>query len=405
MSMPQKQALFTIASKNYLSFARTLLQSVRRHNENLEIFLLLADECDNYFDKSQEKFTVIEARELNIENYDQMAFRYNIVEFNTSLKPFFIDFLFRKGYEKVIYLDPDIMVFNSLAFVYDILERNSIILTPHLTRPLTINERCFPPENMFLLAGTFNLGFIGIGNRSDSRIFLEWWMRKCKTNCIIDFRGSGCFVDQKWCTLIPGFFDTVHILRHLGCNMAVWNLHERKISNGIINDKVPLIFFHFSGYNPDEKEIITKNQFEYTLNSRPDLREIFYGYTKAVFDNGYNDTKDWGYKYASFENGVQIGALARQLFPHVYNEYPFPFATGENSYFSLLSHKKLLGTQDSNPANIKSDYQLHEKNRYKTLLNLFFKRSARLLGPTRYQQMLAFLQREANPRDHDFLIK
>lgn len=401
----RKKALFTTVSKNYLSFGRTLLNSVKKHNDNIDLYLLLADECDNYFDKSQEIFTVVESIALNLENYEHMAFRYSIVEFNTALKPYFINYLLDLGYEKIIYLDPDIMVFNSLDFIYDILDQHSIVLTPHLSKPLSANEQCFPPENMFLLAGTFNLGFIGILNSRDSIEFINWWSRKCFTDCIIDAYQSGCFVDQKWCTLIPGFFDSVYILRHQGCNMAVWNLHERKLSNQIVNGSFPLIFYHFSGYNPYDRDSVTKNQSLFTLANRPDLCTIFDEYTKCLFDNGYAETKDWTYKYSTFDNGVPINSIARQLFPLVSYRYPHPFSTDNDSYYSLLSSRKLLNTNETSSLHKASTSHSTSRNSFGYLLAKLFKYSAKLLGPNRYLQLMGYLQQASNVRKQDYLLK
>lgn len=401
----RKKALFTTVSKNYLSFGRTLLNSVKKHNDNIDLYLLLADECDNYFDKSQEIFTVVESIALNLENYEHMAFRYSIVEFNTALKPFFINYLLNLGYEKIIYLDPDIMVFNSLDFIYDILDQHSIVLTPHLSKPLSANEQCFPPENMFLLAGTFNLGFIGISNSRDSIEFINWWSRKCFTDCIIDAYQSGCFVDQKWCTLIPGFFDSVYILRHQGCNMAVWNLHERKLSNQIVNGSFPLIFYHFSGYNPYDRDSVTKNQSLFTLANRPDLRDIFDEYSKSIFDNGYADTKDWPYKYDTFDNGVQINSLARQLYDHVSARYPYPFSSGKDSYFSLLISRKLLVADSVRSPSNPSIVPQHSKSLYISFFAKLFKYSAKFLGPDRYSLLMNYLRQASNIRKQDYLVK
>ena len=400
-----KKALFTIASKNYISFGRTLLNSIKKYNDDIDLYLVLADECDDYFDKRQEDFSVIEAKELNIDNFEQMAFKYNIIEFNTSLKPFFIQYLFDNGYEKIIYLDPDMMVFNSIEFIYDLLTDYSIVLTPHLTKPISTNERIYPLENMFLFVGTFNLGFIGISDRPDSRSILKWWKLKCSIECFMDYHQSGLFVDQKWCSLFPGFSDKVFVLRHQGCNMAIWNLQEREIKNSLINDYFPLIFYHFSGYDPNRSDCISPKQSIYTFHNRPDLEEIFSEYNNSVFSYDYSETKHWPYRYGFFNNNNTINQIARHLYPSVENLYPHPFSSEKGSYYALLRKKKLLKPQkpnDSYPTFLSAQ---RIKNKYNSFLMAVFKILLKIVGPILYLRLMNFVRKNINVKEQGFLLK
>ena len=129
--------LFTIISKNYIAYARTLMKSFSEHNEGVKTFVLLADKIDGYFDRSTENFELIEADQLGIKDFESFSFKYNIVEFNTAVKPYFFEYLFsRYGFKKIIYLDPDILVLRSLKEIFESLDNYSIILTPHITSPL-----------------------------------------------------------------------------------------------------------------------------------------------------------------------------------------------------------------------------------------------------------------------------
>ena len=405
MDSNNKEALFTIASKNYISFVRTVLNSVKKHNGGIDLYFLLADESDGYFDKTQENFRVVEARELRIQNYKQMTFRYNIIEFNTSLKPFFIEYLLDKGYEKIIYLDPDIMVFDKLQFIYELLDKYSLILTPHITRPILENEVCYTPDNMFLLAGTFNLGFIAISDNIETRELVKWWMRKCTFESIIDPYYSGCFVDQKWCTLFPGFLNNIFTLRHPGCNMSIWNLHERELSDKLVNGDFSLIFYHFSGFDPSNNNCLSKNQDVFTFETRPDLKNIFMEYTKSIFKYGYSTTNKWPYKYATFHNGVHITQIARQLFPNVEKLFSDPFSIENDSYYSLLLNKKLITLNKSENMSDTSSPQKHSIDRYTSLLTFFLKLCLKLFGPYRYAKLLDFTRKAIDIRKQDYLLK
>ena len=56
---------FTIVSKNYLHFARTLMESVRAQHPDWQRFVLLVDENRGDLDLSKEPFQTIEVAELH----------------------------------------------------------------------------------------------------------------------------------------------------------------------------------------------------------------------------------------------------------------------------------------------------------------------------------------------------
>ncbi len=103
---------------------------------------------------------------------------------------------------------------------------------------------------------------------------------------------TGLFVDQKWMNLAPGLFEHIAILRHAGCNMAYWNLHERVLTEDAggylvqgANGAEQLNFFHFSGVVLDDPTVLTRNSNRFTLEDRPDLVKLFRDYKAAVVRN------------------------------------------------------------------------------------------------------------------------
>ena len=88
--------IFTIAAKNYLASAITLGESVMSSGTDAEFIIILADE---WLEESVKeiRFPIIEAKDLGISSFEDMAFKYDIVEFSTSIKPFAIQYLFDKG--------------------------------------------------------------------------------------------------------------------------------------------------------------------------------------------------------------------------------------------------------------------------------------------------------------------
>ena len=104
--------IFTICAKNYLAQALTLKESALKHN-NVDFFIILADSpTDDINDVN-----VITLNESWIPEWQSMAYKYNVIEFSTSVKPFVFQKLFNEGYDNVIYLDPDTYVTDKLDYL------------------------------------------------------------------------------------------------------------------------------------------------------------------------------------------------------------------------------------------------------------------------------------------------
>ncbi len=302
----------TIAAKNYLAHVRTWAESVRQHHPDSRIYLLLADEVDGYFDPDEEPFHVVTLDDLDISNLYELAFQYTLVEFNTAVKPSFINFLMDKvGTEKVIYFDPDVLILHPVTEIISLLDQHQVILTPHLIEPI---DHPIPfGERTALLCGIYNLGFLAIRKGEISRRLLRWWESRLRTWCI-DKLEEGYFVDQKWMDMVPGLFDSVYILRNPEFNVAFWNLHERQMGyhNKMyqVNNR-PMIFYHFSSFCPEHPDIIIKYR---KIDFGSHTRALFTHYSKRLYHHGYKKINTWPYAYSSFDNSILIHPDMRTVY-------------------------------------------------------------------------------------------
>lgn len=308
--------IFTIVSKNYISQARVLVKSFQQHYPDVKTFVLLADRVDGYFDPSQEPFEIVEAETIGIRDFPSFSFKYNIIEFNTAVKPFFFDYLFTKfGFRKIVYFDPDIVVFNDLSGIFESLDTHSIVLTPHILSPLP-DDGCSPKDIDMLKVGIFNLGFIALSNTGNTKRFLAWWKERLYDKCL-QAPLTGFAVDQIWVGLVPCFFADYCVLREPGYNVAYWNLHERSLvkeADRFSVNGTPLRFFHFSGFSLLKPNLISKFQDRHTLVDMPAVRELLESYASALIENGYHESVRWPYHYGFFKNGKKIPDLARSIY-------------------------------------------------------------------------------------------
>jgi len=340
----------TIISKNYVCYARVLAASFLQHHPQGRFFVLLVDRNEGHIDPALECFTLVEAEDLgNVPNLPSFLFKYTLLEANTAIKPFFLEHLIDKyQLANLIYFDPDILITGSLDELAAHIDQHSIVLTPHLTEP--IDDEAYPGEQAILMAGSFNLGFIALRTTDTSRRLLRWWQQRLYDKCLSRV-AEGLFVDQKWMDLAPGLFKDVFVLSHPGYNTAYWNLHGRHVllgDDGPTSNGLPLVFFHFSGINPESLDGVSKYQDRFRLSDIGQAADLYRLYARKVFDAGYAKCRAWPYAFGRFSNGVAIPDAARSLYHSLgeVKQKPFgnPFETGmPNSFFDWLNGPQRAG--------------------------------------------------------------
>jgi hypothetical protein len=387
-----RRAACTIVSANYLPYARTLCESFKKQHSDYEIFVLLVDRLPPSVDVSAENFTLVSVEDLGIPDFESIAFQYDILELNTNVKATFLRSLLQRGVEQLIYFDPDIYVMAGVDFIYELLETYNIVITPHSVSPLVDKDRGL--EQDLLSHGLFNLGFIAVANSSETHRFLRWWADRCLQLGFADLR-DGLFVDQKWANFTPIWFDGVHILKHLGCNMAHWNLHERYLTplgaSFRVNNSVPLVFYHCSGVKAEDTGLVSsKGKSSVTIDERQDLRDLLASYRSRLVANGIRECQHYKYAFGEFSNGSSISSLARRVYSFKKTEFPKddPFSS-DSRFYSFAKRNHLLGSGDHsgkfNALNYdRSDFRIR-------LINRVLRGLLAVLGSDRYTMLMKYL--------------
>jgi len=337
--------VFTICSRNFTAYAKTLFESVSQYHPSAQMFLFLCDDLDTDYNTEGFPFKVIPLTELAIPAIEEMSQRYNITEFNTAIKPYAFSYLFKKlGKNNVIYLDPDILIVSPLQEVVDAFSQGSeCVLTPHILEPA---ENVEMSDIRMLQFGIYNLGFLALRNTMDVLRIVEWWERQLVTGCVINL-AQGLFVDQKWADLFPAFLLRTSILHHPGYNVAYWNIPQRTIK--LINDRwysnqQPLRFVHFSGNRLDDPYFFSRHSGTVTLENIRDLKILLKLYHKRLYANGHA----------------------------AYSKIPYSFSwngvSGINLHTPKPSEPPLSNTNSANPPNMgtpgaNSLFNRHRSNR------------------------------------------
>lgn len=313
--MTMNNCVVTIVSANYLSYARALGASLRAASPDFDFQVLLVDRRTPAIQESvrDSQLHVTFVEDLGVPHPERLFYKYDLVELNTALKPTFIKRAFDQGYERVVYLDPDIRVFASLEPVHQALNQADIVLTPHALAPAMDGLR--PSDVDFLRTGAYNLGFVALKASPQSAALLDWWESRCLGMGFND-PAFGVFVDQKWMDLVPCYFPSSHVLRHPGCNVAYWNLHERELTCGpdatyLVNE-APLVFFHFSGVVPDDPGILSRHQTRHRLRDGTPLQALVQDYCRLLKELGYSQYRDIPYGFGALDDQTPVTPTMRR---------------------------------------------------------------------------------------------
>jgi len=411
-----KNAAFTICAKNYIGLAKVLGESINRVSPDIAFFIIIADE-PSVGDSFQEKniFIAKDILSLSEDEWTDMSFKYDLTEFCTSIKPFCFEYLMNK-YDKCIYFDPDILVFNNLDYILEKLNDHSILLTPHITEMETYYTGSLSEQSL-LYSGVFNLGFIAIKNDNIGKNLISWWGNRLKDRCF-RIKSEHYFTDQKWMDFLPSFLgNDLFISFNLGLNVAPWNFHEREIimENNyffVVNRKKPnekyiLTFVHFSGYNYSKLikgDIINQNLME--MDFPTDFQLVFNEYSRHLNTSNFKEYISLPYTYNYFKTGENITSTIRRLYRRLSEDNAIagnPFSENSQIY-KLLKKRKIISNKmiESDDANIRNVNNIDRKfAMINKLFNLFFN----ILGPVKYFMLVRLLRLYSITENHIFVVK
>lgn len=341
-------AVCTIITKSYLPYARTLASSLAEHNPGITLYVLLADRVDGYFDPSLENFKFIYLEDLfHAEEIDRMCFYYTAFELCCALRGVLHEYMFDKtNIRKWIFLDSDIMIFSPLDVIFEQLETTSILLTPH-NSIIPIDDKYIAScEISFLKCGLYNAGFLGLNRTNTSKEFIGWFKNRLKNFAFDDSTNQesmsrGLFVDQLWLNLVPLYFKEVKYCLEPGANLGYWNFFDRtltKDSSGSIRvNEEPVIFIHFSGWDINNPNAVSKYSSIYDEKNPNYWLEISETYKDNLLENGYSICAEFPYAFKCFHDGKSILLkMRRQYYNFIRRGKNLPYSPFSNEYYSRL---------------------------------------------------------------------
>lgn len=414
--------IFTICARNYIGLAQVLGRSIIARDGEVDFRIYVAEGID---EETRENTALVSAPAalsayIPPVEYANMALMYDVTEFCTSLKAACFLHAFAEGYDRCIYMDPDTFLVADVAHITRALDATSILLTPHLC--LAAEGEGPRADNGILATGIYNLGFLGVRRGPETEPFLRWWHARLRRQAFNDHYQS-LYTDQRWMDFVPSLFseESVCVWRHLGCNVAPWNFHERRIvavgeeyavesrhADHAGTDQVPLVFLHFSGF--DFRRILDGRFDQLNLadaEDHADLAPLYERYAAAigVEADAMERYLAQPYGYARFDDGTLVLPSHRRLF-RVWRERHGdalePFATGPGTFHAALTARGLIGRGSSGDlarekATVRS---VAHPDRLLARARLAFGTLFRLLGAGRFFFFVRSLNRLSHVEQH-----
>lgn len=386
-------AAVTICSINYIAKALVLFDSYMKHHPNHSFYLVLVDRKRPDVVIDRPTLNIIWAEDLGIPDFFKYAFTYDVIEFNTNVKPTALRLILR-NHDAIVYLDPDIKVYSPIFSVFEALETASVVVTPHSNTPILDGKK---PDDLELLKfGAFNLGFIGVARCNEGLAFLSWWSDRCLEYGFYEPQ-LGLGVDQKWVGLAPCFFPNIQILHDVGLNVAFWNLHERSFEQldgvWLVNHKHPLKFVHFSSFSTQFPDDIAQKQTRFEPMSRPDFCHLAREYADQLINNASDKFSEIPYGFDYFDDGTYITPALRRFYAQLRHGFLGndldPFCA--NGIVLKFAKKNRLTVKNNSASKRHTFRDLSTYNFQIKVINKLLRITLFLVGPERYFNLMRYV--------------
>jgi hypothetical protein len=276
-AVPGRIAFCAIATSSHLAAARRALRSFGHGAPHAELVLLSVDAPNEGGDGIR---TLAAQACLPQGEFEEMRARYTAAELCFALKPYLLAALLDDGCEQVHYVDADCRAYGALAPLIKDLAAADLLLTPHVLQPIP-DDGATPSALTVLRAGSFNGGYIGVRATAAGREFSRWLGAMTREHAY-NQPAKGMCGDQRWLDLVPVLFTGLRICRRRGANVGYWNLHERplaRVADGSYTaGDEPLMFFHFSGYDPARPMELSRHQNRHAVIAGGPLHQLVQEY-------------------------------------------------------------------------------------------------------------------------------
>lgn len=279
----------TLFDRNYLPHVLSLHESLEKNDPEFVLYCFcMDDESFNYLQNIKKKtiFPIsYQKLESHFTNLNIAKTNRSRVEYYFTCSSAICSYILEcyTEIEQITYLDADLYFFSSPDPIFLELKDASIGIIEH---------RFSFFAKKYEKYGKFNVGWVTFRNDFSGRKCLEDWRSDCLDWCY-DRLENGKFADQKYLDYWPNNYSGVHIIKHLGANVAPWNVGRFSLKIDIktkhikVNDQ-SLIFYHFASFKQVDVKGYISNVSKYFVVLSGILRNNIYShYLERI--SVYND--------------------------------------------------------------------------------------------------------------------
>lgn len=330
----KKRYFCTYFDINYLSRGMALYESICKHCDSFELFILAIDtSVEKYFNNSIiDNVKIISIDEyLKFFNVDRGKFS-NEKQFYFSITPNLCLYVLQnfRDIDILAYLDSDIYFFNSVEYLFKEVDNHSIGICSHRNNKI-----------LYLFAnhyGYYNVGINVFRNNEMGLKCLNDWKYECDNWQPDDPTNRlPFFSDQIYLDDWPKKFDDLKIINHIGINAAPWNAINYRWSffneTFYLNKHVPLIAFHFSSLK-------RLSQFEWNadcakcaLSLGSVLKDLYKIYITNILKY---DTQNYNYVQLKYKRNLKQ-KLIRSILNSICNENILVYPEGVGQVSTIQS--------------------------------------------------------------------
>ncbi len=244
-----KRTFCTLFDSNYLPHALTLTDSLKKHVQDFVIYCFCMDEKSFKYLVEIKRPEIIPISSSSLEaHYPELLTaksNRSKIEYYFTCSASICSYVFdnNPSLDLLTYLDADLRFFSSPQSIYQELENMSIGIIEHKLHGFGKRYEKY---------GRFNVGWVLFKNDEPARQCLEKWRTDCIDWCY-DYLDNGRFGDQKYLDYWPNTCNNVHVIKHLGANLAPWNVGQYRLAYNVEKDIVTvnnevLIFYHYANF-------------------------------------------------------------------------------------------------------------------------------------------------------------
>lgn len=289
--------VITLATSASLPRARVLAQSLRRHEPRWthEIVWLSPTGSERLTAGTGNGLPLRPITDLLDLNVERLIARHDEEHLALLLVPHLLAAYARERDGPVVHVPAHVWVLDNLQPLEQAMAARSVLLVPRVVADLP-EDGLEPSPAQLQRAGRIEGTIIGVDGTAAVDGFLAWWSARVEqTLGSLDGRRSGARPeDRPWLArfleLAPARFSAAVPL-DLGCNLSMWNLHERalvQVAEGLcVDSDRPARFLNLLGFEPHRPERLNPIASRVRVSQSEVLRDLCVNYAQQLRDAGW----------------------------------------------------------------------------------------------------------------------